>query len=151
MSSIWQQIPSLDSLNHPSSTGASSHMGIEFVEFGDDYLTARMPVSEKTTQPYGILHGGASCLLAETVGSHASMLCIDLEAQYCVGLDINANHLRAVSSGYVYATAKPVHLGKTTHVWEILIFDDKEKLVCISRLTMMVKSGAAPVKAGANT
>lgn len=146
MSSIWQQIPSLDSLNHPASVGASSHMGIEFVEFGDDYLTARMPVNEKTTQPYGILHGGASCLLAETVGSHASMLCIDLEKQYCVGLDINANHLRSVSSGHVYATAKPVHLGKSTHVWEILIFDDNKKLVCISRLTMMVKSGAAPLK-----
>lgn len=144
MSSIWHQIPSLDSLNHPTSSGASKHIGIEFVEFGDDYLTARMPINEKTTQPYGILHGGASCLLAETVGSHASMLCIDPEKNYCVGLDINANHLRPVSSGHVYATAKPVHLGKSTHVWEILIFDDQEKLICISRLTMMVKSGAPP-------
>ena len=146
MSSIWHQIPSLDSLNNQHSVGASNHLDIVFVEFGDDYLTASMPVNEKTTQPYGILHGGASCLLAETVGSHASMLCIDMEKNYCVGLDINANHLRAVSSGHVYATAKPVHIGKSTHVWEILIFDDNEKLICVSRLTMMVKTGAPPTQ-----
>ncbi len=145
MSSIWQQIPSLDSLNNQNSVGASHHLDIVFVEFGDDYLTARMPVNEKTTQPYGILHGGASCLLAETVGSHASMLCINPEENYCVGLDLNANHLRSASSGFVYATAKAIHIGKSTHVWEILIFDDNEKLICISRLTMIVKAGAPPM------
>ena len=98
-----------------------------------------MPVDERTRQPYGILHGGASCLLAETVGSHASSLCIDMEKQYCVGLEINANHIRSVSEGFVYGTAKPMHLGRSTHVWEIMIRNEEGKTVCISRLTMMVK------------
>ena len=141
MTSIWHQIPTLDSLNHQYPDTAARHLGIEYIEFGDDYLTARMPVNEKTRQPYGILHGGASCLLAETVGSQASSLCVDKEKEYCVGLEINANHLRSVSSGYVYATAKPVHLGRSTHVWEVLICDEDKKLTCIARLTMMVKSG----------
>ena len=136
---IWQKPLTLDALNNDHPAGASNNSGIEFTDFGDDYLTARMPVDERTRQPYGILHGGASCLLAETVGSYASMLCIDIEKHYCLGLEINANHIRAISEGFVYATAKPQHLGRSTHVWEIIIADEKGKTVCISRLTMLIK------------
>ncbi|MEO6894946.1 MAG: hotdog fold thioesterase [Ginsengibacter sp.] len=115
----------------------------EFLEFnwegiGDDYLKLSMPVNAKTRQPYGFLHGGASCVLAETVGSVASALVIDREEFYCVGLEINANHLRSVSEGKVTAIAKPLHLGKSTHVWDIKIYDDKEKLFCVSRLTVAI-------------
>ena len=104
-----------------------------------------MPVDARTRQPYGILHGGASCLLAETVGSHASALCIDLEREYCVGLEINANHIRPVREGYVFATARPIHVGRSTHIWDIRIRDDAGELVCIARLTMMIKAGSANV------
>ena len=141
---IWHRPPTLESLNQQYPDTASHHVGIEYVDFGSDHLTARMPVNEKTRQPYGILHGGASCLLAETVGSHASALCIDPEQEYCVGLEINANHIRPATQGHVYATARPIHLGKSTHVWDIRIQDDADKLVCVARLTMMVKSGRAP-------
>ncbi|MGE3298237.1 MAG: PaaI family thioesterase [Porticoccaceae bacterium] len=141
---IWHRPLTLDALNQRHPDTASHHMGIEFVDFGPDHLTARMPVNEKTRQPYGILHGGASCLLAETVGSHASMLCLDPESAYCVGLEINANHIRPATQGHVYATARAIHLGRATHVWDIRILDDADQLVCIARLTMMVKSGRAP-------
>ena len=137
--SIWHKEISLDLLNNNSPTGAARHMGIEYVAFGDSHIVARMPVDDRTRQPYGILHGGASCLLAETVGSHASSLCIDTDQEYCVGLDINANHIRSVSSGFVYGTGKPVHLGRSTHVWEIIIRDEQDRITCISRLTMMIK------------
>ncbi|MFZ5653092.1 MAG: PaaI family thioesterase [Pseudomonadota bacterium] len=143
--SIWHRTPTLDTLNHGFPDTAARHLGIEYVAFGEDHLTARMPVDERTRQPYGILHGGASCLLAETVGSHASALCIDLEREYCVGLEINANHLRPVRDGHVYATARPIHLGRSTHIWDIRIRDDAGHLVCISRLTMMIRPGAAQV------
>lgn len=141
---IWHQPLSLDALNQHYPDTAGHHVGIDYVDFGPEHLTARMPVNEKTRQPYGILHGGASCLLAETVGSHASMLCVNPENEYCVGLEINANHIRPATQGHVYATARPIHLGKSTHVWDIRIRDDADKLVCIARLTMMVKSGRAP-------
>lgn len=141
---IWHRPLTLDALNQPYPDTASHHVGIEYVDFGPDHLTARMPVNGKTRQPYGILHGGASCLLAETVGSHASMLCLDPESAYCVGLEINANHIRPATQGHVYATARPIHLGKSTHVWDIRIQDEADKLVCIARLTMMVRSGRAP-------
>ncbi len=136
---IWKKTLSLDTLNNDFPDGAATNVGIEYTDFGDDSITARMPVDERTRQPYGILHGGASCLLAETVGSHASSLCIDMDKQYCVGLEINANHIRSVSEGFVYGTAKPMHLGRSTHVWEIMIRNEAGKTVCISRLTMMVK------------
>lgn len=115
----------------------------EFLEFkweeiGDDFLKLSMPVNAKTRQPYGFLHGGASCVLAETVGSVASALVIDREKFYCVGLEINANHLRSVSEGRVIAVAKPLHLGKSTHVWDIKIYDDTKKLFCVSRLTVAI-------------
>jgi 1,4-dihydroxy-2-naphthoyl-CoA hydrolase len=114
-------------------------IGIEYVAIGDNYVIARMPVDARTHQPFGILHGGASVVLAETVGSMASFMCLpDPMKQRSVGLDINANHIRAVKSGWVYAKATPIHIGRTTHVWEIKITTEDDKLVCISRLTMAV-------------
>ena len=111
---------------------------LKWVEIGEDFLKLSMPVNNTTRQPYGFLHGGASCVLAETVGSVGSALVIDREKYYCVGLEINANHLRSVSDGIVIATAKPLHLGRSTHVWDIKIYDDKEKLFCVSRLTVAI-------------
>lgn len=138
--SIWHNEVSLDAINESAIDSSSGHLGIEFIECGNDYIVARMPVDHRTRQPGGILNGGASCLLAETVGSHAAALCLDLEKVQCVGLDINANHLRSVTEGFVYATGKPIHLGRSTHVWEIIIRDEQQRLVCVSRLTMMVKA-----------
>lgn len=114
------------------------HLGIEFTEMGEDFLRGKMPVDHRTKQPAGLLHGGASVTLAETLGSTAAYLCVDMEKFYCVGLDINANHIRAVTDGFVIGTARPLHIGKSTQVWEIKIVDEKEKLVCISRITMSV-------------
>ena len=111
---------------------------LKWEEIGEDFLKLSMPVNSKTRQPYGFLHGGASCVLAETVGSVASAFVIDREKFYCVGLEINANHLRSVSEGIVTAVARPLHLGKSTHVWDIKIYDDKEKLFCVSRLTVAI-------------
>lgn len=115
-----------------------SFLEMKFVEIGEDYLKMSMPVNEKTIQPYGFVHGGASCTLAETVGSIASALVIDVEKYYCVGLEINANHLKSVTSGIVTSVCTPLHLGKTTHVWDIKIYDDKERLYCVSRLTVAI-------------
>ena len=120
----------------PSTMG--EHLGMEWVDIGPDFLSMKMPVDHRTHQPYGLLHGGASCALAETVGSVASYLVIDNEKFICVGLEINANHVRGVRSGYVTAVATPLHLGSTTHVWDIKIKDDAGKLVCISRLTVAI-------------
>jgi 1,4-dihydroxy-2-naphthoyl-CoA hydrolase len=127
-----------DMLNAGSQQTLVSHLGIEFIEVGPDFLRAKMPVDERTIQPFGLLHGGASLALAETVGSVASSLQIDLNEQICVGMEINANHVRSVRSGYVYGTARPIHLGRKTHIWEIKITDDAENLVSVSRLTMMI-------------
>ena len=113
------------------------HLGIEFTEVGDDFLEARMPVDARTLQPFGLLHGGASATLAETLGSIGAYHCID-ENKTCVGLEINANHIRAARSGWVTGRAMPLHLGRTTHVWEIKITDDLGDLTCVSRLTMMI-------------
>lgn len=111
---------------------------LKWEEVGDDFLKLSMPVIDKTRQPYGFLHGGASCVLAETIGSVASALVIDREKFYCVGLEINANHLRSVSDGRVVAVSSPLHLGKSTHVWDIKIYDDNENLICVSRLTVAI-------------
>lgn len=119
------------------------HVGIEFTEAGDDYLVATMPVDERTRQPFGLLHGGASVVLAETLASYASACVIDLGTQAAVGLEINANHVRGVTHGRVTGTVKPLHLGRQTHVWEIRIVDDQQRLVCISRCTIAVLSRAA--------
>lgn len=116
----------------------ADHLGIEFTEIGENYLKARMPVDHRTLQPYGLLHGGASAALAETLGSVASACVIDTEQFICVGLEINANHIRGVRNGFVYGTASPLHLGQTTHVWDIRILDDHDKLVCVSRLTVAI-------------
>jgi 1,4-dihydroxy-2-naphthoyl-CoA hydrolase len=113
-------------------------LGIVCKEIGENYIKAVMPVNERTRQPYGLLHGGASCVLAETVGSVASALVIDPSKFYCVGLEINANHLRPVKEGFVTGVASPLHLGASTHVWDIKIYDDNEKLICVSRLTVAI-------------
>ena len=115
---------------------------MEWTELGDDYIKIRMPVDQRTKQPYGLLHGGASCALAETVGSVAAHLVIDSGKFICVGLDINANHVRSARQGYVTGIATPLHLGATTHVWDIKIYDDANKLICISRLTIAVLNKA---------
>ncbi|MBL7740614.1 MAG: hotdog fold thioesterase [Chitinophagaceae bacterium] len=114
------------------------YVGIEWMELGDNYIKARMPVDHRTQQPYGLLHGGASCVLAETIGSIASAMVVDHSQYVCVGMEINANHVRSAREGYVTGTATPLHLGANTHVWDIRINDDLEKLVCVSRLTVAV-------------
>jgi 1,4-dihydroxy-2-naphthoyl-CoA hydrolase len=114
------------------------HLGIEFTELGPDFLRGRMPVNERTRQPYGILHGGASVALAETLGSVAAGLVVDSDKHRVVGQEINANHVRAVSEGFVIGTTRPFHLGRRSHVWEIRIEDERQRLVCISRITMAV-------------
>lgn len=139
MASIWKTQPDLDFLNGWRSKGASDSMGIEIIDFGDDFLKAKMPVDERTRQPFGILHGGASCVLAETLGSVAGSLCVEFGRQIVVGLEINANHVRSVKEGWVIGTATPIHLGSTTQIWEIKIINESGKLVCISRLTLAVK------------
>ncbi len=135
--SIWFRTPTLDALNVPSPT-LVSHLGIRFIEIGDDYLKATMPVDHRTHQPMGLLHGGASVALAETMGSVGAYLCVDMAQQSVVGLEINANHIRAVRAGMVTGTAKPIHIGKTTQLWEIRIHDEQERLTCISRITLAV-------------
>ena len=134
---IWKQDISLQALTAVSANTAVSHLGIEFVEVGDDFLVARVPVNRQTCQPYGLLHGGVSVVLAETLGSIGAAYCVPAGTKV-VGLEVNANHLRAVSQGWVTATARPVHLGRRTQVWQIELRDDHGKAVCVSRLTMAV-------------
>jgi len=135
--SIWKNLISLDAMNAGFEKTLVRHLGIEVVEIGDDYVKAKMPVDERTHQPFGLLHGGASVALAETMGSMAGQMCV--EPGYTIlGVEINANHVRGVRAGHVHAIAKPLHLGRTTQVWDIRIHDDNDKLVCISRLTVAV-------------
>jgi len=115
-----------------------THLSMQWVEVGNDYLKMSMPVDDRTKQPYGLLHGGASCALAETVGSVASYYVLDPSKYICVGLEINANHIRSAKQGIVTATATRLHLGSTTHVWDIKIHDENEKLICVSRLTVAI-------------
>lgn len=129
---------SIEELQKIGANTLSSHIGIEFTEVGPDFLSGKMPVDHRTKQPYGILHGGGSVVLAETLGSMASALCIDQTKQICVGLEINANHVRSISEGFVYGKAQAVHIGKKTHIWDIRIVNEKKELVCISRLTIAV-------------
>ena len=129
----------LDAIHSLSQNTISQHLGIEFTEVGADYLIARMPVDMRTHQPFGILHGGASVVLAETLGSIASYLCLkDPEKQRAVGLEINANHIRSVKEGFVYGKVTPIHIGKSTQIWDIKITNEEDKLVCISRLTVAI-------------
>jgi 1,4-dihydroxy-2-naphthoyl-CoA hydrolase len=128
----------LEILNKMSANTMVEHLGIVFTAIGDDYIQATMPVDHRTHQPYGLLHGGASVALAETLGSVAAHCCIDTTIQYCVGLDINANHVKGIKQGTVTGTTKPIHIGKRTHVWEIRITNEQNELICISRITMAV-------------
>ncbi len=130
--------PDITKLNEMCKDTISEVLGMEFTEIGDNYVVARLPVDKRTHQPYGLLHGGASVVLAETLGSVAAMLMVDSDTHYCVGLEINANHLRGVTEGWVYGRASPVHLGKSTQVWSIEIINEEEQMVCISRITMAV-------------
>jgi len=129
---------SVDHLNALSKNTMAEQIGIEFTSIGEDYIEAKMPVDRRTHQPFGLLHGGASVALAETMGSVAAHCCVDNEKQFCVGLDINANHIKGVRSGFVKGVTRPVHIGKKTQVWEIRITTEDDELVCISRITMAV-------------
>lgn len=135
---IWKQDISLDRINGWSANTMMETLGIRITGIGDDWLQGTMPVDHRTHQPYGLLHGGASVVLAETLGSTAAMLTLDPAQEVAVGLDINANHVRGVRSGTVTGTARVVHIGRTTQVWEIRIENETGELVCISRITMAV-------------
>jgi 1,4-dihydroxy-2-naphthoyl-CoA hydrolase len=135
---IWFRQYTPQELNRIVEDTLITHVGIEFIEIGDDFLKARMPVDERTRQPMGILHGGASVVLAETLGSGASNLVINRDEYFAVGLEINANHVRSATGGYVVGTARPLHLGKMTQVWEMQIHDEEGNLVCVSRMTNAV-------------
>jgi 1,4-dihydroxy-2-naphthoyl-CoA hydrolase len=141
MAAIWfnKSLSLLDAQSLGANT-MGEYLGMEWVAVGDDFIKLRMPVDNRTTQPYGLLHGGASCALAETIGSVASHFIIDADKFICVGLEINANHIRGVKNGYVIATCTPLHIGTSTHVWDIKIHDEREKLVCVSRLTVAILS-----------
>jgi 1,4-dihydroxy-2-naphthoyl-CoA hydrolase len=134
--SLWKTRTTLEQLKERSRNTLMEQLGIEYLEIGDDYLKARMPVDHRTKQPEGILHGGASVALAETLGSVAAGMCVDRERKSIVGLEINANHVRPVTAGWVTGVTKPIHVGRTTQLWEIRIYNDQEKLVCVSRLTV---------------
>lgn len=137
MVKIWKKEFEIEELNLVSKGTLVENAGIEFLEKGDDFISATMPVDNRTKQPLGMLHGGASVVLAETLGSTASYMTLE-DTSYSVGLEIKANHLKSVTKGQVKGVVKPVHLGKTTQVWDISIENDKGELVCVSRLTMMV-------------
>lgn len=137
--SIWfHKGLTVEQFQHLGKNTLGEHLGMQFTEIGDDFIRGTMPVDHRTHQPYGLLHGGASVALAETLGSVGAALTVDAEKFMCVGLEINANHVRSVRSGVVTGTAKPIHIGATTQVWEIRITDERDKLVCVSRLTVAV-------------
>lgn len=135
---IWKMDINIDIANERARNSMSDFLNIEFFEVGDDFLSARMPINARTKQPLGIMHGGASCVLAETVGSTAANFCVDYSKQYCVGLDINTNHIRSIREGYVIGRASPFHLGKSTQVWHIEIRNEADQLISVNRLTMAV-------------
>ena len=137
--SIWfNKELSIEKFSQIGKNTMTEFLGIEFSELGDNYIKGKMPVEERTRQPYGLLHGGASCVLAETLGSVASAMVIDHKKFLCVGLEINANHIRGVREGKVTGIVTPLHLGASTHVWDIKIYDESEKLTCVSRLTVAI-------------
>ena len=139
MAAIWfNKSITIDDFKDFGKETMANHLEMQWVEVGENFLKLSMPINEKTRQPYGILHGGASCALAETIGSIGSALVIDMDKFICVGLEINANHVRAAKEGLVTALCTPLHLGKSTHVWDIKITDENEKLICISRLTVAI-------------
>ncbi len=136
--SIWTQKLDLEEMMQKSRNTAVGNLGIEYLEVGDDFVRGRIPVDERTVQSFGILHGGASVLLAETLGSMAANCCLRDPSKVALGLDINANHIRPVSKGWVYGVARPVHIGSSTQVWEIVLENEQGKTTCVSRLTMAV-------------
>jgi 1,4-dihydroxy-2-naphthoyl-CoA hydrolase len=147
LDSIWYKkglvIEDLEGLGRGT---MGEHLGLVFTELGKDCLKAQMPVDHRTRQPYGLLHGGASCVLAETLGSVASSLVINPDKFICVGIEINANHLRSVKEGFVTGACMPLHIGASTHVWDIRIHDEKHRLICVSRLTVAVLKGTGEMK-----
>jgi 1,4-dihydroxy-2-naphthoyl-CoA hydrolase len=142
--SIWKQTADLDRINGWNAHSLVDHIGIRITEIGEDFLRGTMPVDARTKQPFGLLHGGASVALAESLGSLAGTMCLDATKEMAVGLDINANHVRAVTEGVVTGTARPLHVGRSTQVWEIRIEDEQNRLVCISRLTLAVVPRQSP-------
>lgn len=143
----FRQRPTLDQVNASRAGTLVGHLGILITEIGDDFVRGTMPVDERTRQPYGLLHGGASVALAETLGSMAGNLCLDPQEAMAVGLEISANHVRAMTDGLVTGTARPLHLGRNTQVWDIRIENDAGQLVCVSRLTLAVVPRRAPASA----
>ncbi len=136
---IWKQPVTLEILNSFSKSTLVEHLGIEFVDFGENYLSARMPVDDRTVQPFRLLHGGASAALAETLGSVGGMLTLeDITTHSVVGIELNVNHLKGIRSGFVTGTARPIRAGRTIQVWNIEVKDDSENLICVSRLTLAV-------------
>ena len=137
MPALWKQTISVASLTDIHVNTAVAHLGIEFLEVGDDFISAKVPVDTRTRQPYGILHGGVSVVLAETLGSCGAAFASPVGYR-AVGLDINANHIRSVTNGWVTGTARPIHVGRTTHVWQIEMTNDAGQLTCVSRITMAI-------------
>lgn len=136
---LWFREYQLQDLIKQVQCNMLQHVGIEFIELGDDFIKARMPVDHRTQTPFGLLHGGASCVLAETLGSVASYLCIDPEKQVAVGIEINANHVKGIKQGFVVGHVIPIHIGKSTHVWDIRIYNEaNQELLCVSRLTTKI-------------
>jgi 1,4-dihydroxy-2-naphthoyl-CoA hydrolase len=135
---IWKSPRTVEDLNSTRAGTMLEHVGIQFTEIGDDFVRGTMPVDGRTRQPYGLLHGGASVALGETLGSTGATLCVDTKEYQCVGQEINANHVRAVRTGLVTGTARPVHVGRHSHVWSIEIVNEAGRLVCISRLTVAI-------------
>jgi 1,4-dihydroxy-2-naphthoyl-CoA hydrolase len=135
---IWFTLPNLDELNNRPKNHIGALLDIKFTEIGDNYLKGTMPVDDRTRQPYGILHGGASVVLTETLGSVASNMVLDTNFKMGVGLEVNANHLRPVKSGLVTGICTPIHIGGKTHVWDIKLYNEKGKITCVSRLTIAV-------------
>jgi 1,4-dihydroxy-2-naphthoyl-CoA hydrolase len=135
---IFNPNATIELINKMGANTMAEQLGIVFTEIGDDFMRATMPVDNRTHQPLGMLHGGASVVLAETLGSIAATFCVDISKQYCVGLEINANHLKSVRDGIVIGTTRPIHIGKRTHVWEIKITNPQQELICVSRITMAV-------------
>lgn len=138
MASVFRRPRSVDELNAHNQNTSITNLGIEIIEVGDDFIRGTMPVDHRTLQPYGLLHGGSSAMLAETLASVAANMCVEKEGQQAVGLELNCNHIRGVTQGVVTGTARPVHVGRKTQVWDIRIEDERGKLCCVSRLTLAV-------------
>ncbi len=135
---IWKRKPTVEALNSFNPNTMGGHIGLEFTEVGDDYLKATLPVDHRTIQPYGLIHGGANVVLAETLGSVAGGLCVDFPEYGVVGVEVNANHVRSARSGKVEGIVTPIKVGSKIHVWEIKIYNEKKALTCVSRLTLAV-------------